>query len=413
MARFKVAQGNAGNALGGRRISDRGLKARLNPWIIALIAGSCRAERIPHDATMIVCPRCAHPLEARKTEHGRAWFCGGCRGNAVLLPVIRRLNQTVAEDLWRNVASAAVGKVACPFCRTSMQVIHAAGRRPEVDFCKACLAVWCDAGEREAMSQPPRASEAVPEDARADYGRMLAEQVRRRQEVASYGTGTLPPDDGWKALFGYLGLPVVESHRAVRVRPWMTWTLALVLLGVHVLVMGDLHTTLSSWGFVPAEWLRHGGLTLFTHAFLHVGWAHLLSNLYFLMLVGDVAEAELGRWRMAAILLAAILFDVVVELMLMGGSTRPRVGASGWISALIAFFVVTHPWAQICVNFRLLWWLRMPAWGALVIWGLLQVGLSIEMMSGYGRVNGVAHLAGAVMGLMAGWWWNRRTSARP
>lgn len=244
------------------------------------------------------------------------------------------------------------------------------------------------------------------------YGRELAEQVRRRHESADYGTGTLPPDDSWKALLGYLGFPVIETSFAVRIRPWMTWSLALALLVIHLLVMSDLRVALSSWGFVPADVLRHGGLNVVTHFFLHIGWLHLLGNIYFLMLVGDVAEAELGRWRMIGLLIAAIVADVVVELALMGSSTVPRVGASGGISALMAFFVIVHPWARVCVNFRLLWWLRMPAWGAFIIWCLLQCWISFQMLSGMGSVNGIAHLSGAMIGLAAGWWWRQQAAKR-
>ncbi len=357
---------------------------------------------------MITCPRCAHPLEIRKIDHGRMWHCHGCRGNAVLLPVMRRINPAIAEELWREARTAPVGGLGCPFCRQGMQVVPGTGSRPELDFCRSCLGIWCDVGEREALVRPPDPSSPLPEDARTVYGRELAEQVRRRHEAADYGTGTLPPDDRWKALIGYLGFPVIESPLTTRIRPWMTWSLALGLLMVHLLVLSDLRAILSSWGFVPADVLRHGGLNVLTHFFLHVGWMHLLSNVYFLLLVGDVAEAELGRWRMAGLLLAAVMCDAVVEMALMGGSTVPRVGASGGISALMAFFVIVHPWARVCVNFRLLWWLRMPAWGAFIIWCLLQVWISFQMLSGFGSVNGIAHLTGAAIGLAAGWWWNRR-----
>ena len=360
---------------------------------------------------MIVCPRCVHPLETRRIEQGRAWHCQRCQGSAVLLPVIRRINAGITEELWRDARTAPMGTVACPFCRQHMQVVPAADRRPELDICRACLAVWCDAGERERISRPPDPVASPPPDLRQDYGRELAKQVRRQYEMDHLG-GTEAPDDHWEKLFGYLGMPVIEGGRAVSIWPWLTWGLGAGLLAIHLLVMGDLEVVITNWGFVPADWSRHGGLTIVTSFLLHAGWLHLLGNLYFLILVGDAAEAELGRWRMAGLLLLAVLFDVLIEMLVMGGRTTPGVGASGGISVLMAFFVVVHPWAQVCVNFRFFFWLRFPAWCAFAFWTLLQCGNSAMMLMGIGNVNGIAHLTGAAVGLAAGWWWRERTGNR-
>lgn len=321
----------------------------------------------------------------------------------MLLPVLRRINAKVSEELWRLARSAPVGAVSCPFCRQHMQVVVAAEPRPELDVCRSCLSVWCDAGERERISRPPDPSSPI-RDPNLDYGRELAKQVGRQYEIDHIG-GTDAPDSNWKKFFGYLGMPVIEGSRTVVIRPWFTWGLAAALVAIHLLVMGNLAAVISGWGYVPAEWSRHGGLTIVTSFFLHVGWLHLLGNLYFLILAGDAAEAELGRWRMAGLLMAAVLFDAVIEVLIMGGRRTPGVGASGGISALMAFFVVVHPWSQVCINFRLFFWLRFPAWCAFLMWTLLQCGNSAMMLMGMSNVNGIAHLTGAVVGLAAGWWW--------
>jgi membrane associated rhomboid family serine protease/Zn-finger nucleic acid-binding protein len=353
---------------------------------------------------MIVCPRCAHPLETRKIEQGRAWHCRNCQGSAVLLPVLRRINAAVSEEMWRLARAAPVGTVPCPFCRQRMQVVAADAHRPELDVCRFCFSVWCDAGERERISRPPDRSPLPIPDPGLDYGRELAKQVRRQYEIEHMG-GTDAPDSEVKKWFGYLGLPVLDESSATVIRPWLTWGLAAALIVIHLLVMGSLAAAISGWGYVPSHWSRHGGLTIITSFFLHAGWLHLLGNLYFLVLVGDIAEAELGRWRMAGLLLAAVLFDALIEILVMGGRTTPGVGASGGISALMAFFVVVRPWSQVCINFRFFFWQRFPAWFAFVMWGLLQCGNSAMMLMGVGDVNGIAHLTGAVVGLAAGWWW--------
>ncbi len=322
----------------------------------------------------------------------------------MLLPVLRRINAAVSEELWRHARTVPVGTMPCPFCRQRMQVVAAEELRPELDVCRSCLSVWCDAGERERISRPPdRNSPPIPNPG-MEYGRELAKQVKRQYEMEHLGD-TDAPDSEVKKWFGYLGLPVLDGNRSTVIRPWLTWGLAAALIAIHLLVMGALAAAISGWGFVPSQWSRHGGLTIVTSFFLHAGWLHLLGNVYFLVLVGDVAEAELGRWRMAGLLVAAVLFDALVEVFIMGGRTTPGVGASGGISALMAFFVVVHPWSQVCVNFRFFSWQRFPAWFAFAMWSLLQCANSTTMLMGVGQVNGIAHLSGAVVGLAAGWWW--------
>src|SRR5437870_11119967 len=61
------------------------------------------------------------------------------------------------------------------------------------------------------------------------------------------------------------------------------------------------------FGLIPAQLWRYGGLTWISSFFLHGGFWHLISNLYFLLLVGDNVEDYLGRGRFVLLLTLATL----------------------------------------------------------------------------------------------------------
>lgn len=86
----------------------------------------------------------------------------------------------------------------------------------------------------------------------------------------------------------------------------------LVSLGLNRQMEPDL---LLRWGsFIPdqvwhGEWWR-----ILTAIFIHVGWAHLLTNMVTLSLLGGFAEKHLGHWRYLAIYLLSGLLAMVTLL---------------------------------------------------------------------------------------------------
>ena len=75
------------------------------------------------------------------------------------------------------------------------------------------------------------------------------------------------------------------------------------------------------FGFIPNQWSRMGGLTIVTNFFLHVGWLHLLGNMYFLLVFGDNVEDRLGRAKFVMLLVCA-----TVAGNLLHGTFAPRSG---------------------------------------------------------------------------------------
>ena len=156
------------------------------------------------------------------------------------------------------------------------------------------------------------------------------------------------------------------------------------------------------WGLVPyyiSELRLDSVSTLFTSMFLHDGWVHLVSNMWFLHIFGDNVEDVCGRWRFLVFYLMCGLAAGLAHTLSDSQSQLPMVGASGCIAGVMAAYLVFFPNSKI-VAFALLL-VRVPAVFFIVFWFVLQVLLgfgSLQQFSGEG-VAVFAHIGGFLMGL--------------
>ena len=101
----------------------------------------------------------------------------------------------------------------------------------------------------------------------------------------------------------------------------------------------------------------------------------MLGNLYFLVLFGNHVEDYLGKTRFLLLILVSTVTGDLLHVMAQPNSTVPCVGASGGISGVIAFYALEFPRARLGFLLRYWWrfqWFQLPAWGAFVLWILLQ-----------------------------------------
>jgi membrane associated rhomboid family serine protease len=125
--------------------------------------------------------------------------------------------------------------------------------------------------------------------------------------------------------------------------------------------------------------------------------------MYFFLIFGDNVEDVLGKWRFLALLLAADLAGNLLHILGAASSTIPCVGASGGISGIIAYYALKFPHARLGFLFRfylLFKWVHMPAYAMFILWVGLQFVGTFMQLSGFSNVSALAHLGGAVMGLV-------------
>jgi len=78
---------------------------------------------------------------------------------------------------------------------------------------------------------------------------------------------------------------------------------------------------------------------------------------------------------------------------------------------VIAFYALKFPHARLGFLFRYFLyfrWIHIPAWGALVLWLLLQGVGAFQQVSGYSNVSSLAHLGGAAAGFLVWLKWRKQ-----
>ena len=149
-------------------------------------------------------------------------------------------------------------------------------------------------------------------------------------------------------------LPVV-SHE-VKTRRWPYVTVCLIGLNVIAFAFEASVGTrfvpfLQEWGVVPgriqAEITTHNLFTVCSSMFLHVGFVHLLGNMWFLYVFGDAVEDAFGPWWYLGLYLASGFFGTMAFVATAGASPLPVIGASGAVSGVMAASLVLWPKARL------------------------------------------------------------------
>jgi membrane associated rhomboid family serine protease len=190
--------------------------------------------------------------------------------------------------------------------------------------------------------------------------------------------------------------------------------LSLVIFFALQLVAADGGVWIERMAFVPVavmdvlhlpwtQWLQADTLRLFAALFRHVEWLHLIGNLAYLWVFGITVERAVGHWRFLLLfLLLGGVANAAVAWQL-GESTRPVIGASGGVSAIIGVYLVLFPSRRMGLWLPLglyLQFARVPALLVIGSWFALQLLFSV-----FGPISGDvawwSHIAGFILGLVA------------
>lgn len=152
------------------------------------------------------------------------------------------------------------------------------------------------------------------------------------------------------------------------------------------------------YGYVPK---RGDVLQLFTHLFLHGGWLHLISNMWFLWLCGVNLEDRWGRAVFGPFYLIAGIAAALTELLFGGVPDIPRIGASGAVAGAMGAFLLTHAKTRI----RFVTFLRLrPLFFTARAYVMLPLWFASELFYFYfakpGTVAHGAHIGGFIFGAL-------------
>ncbi len=153
------------------------------------------------------------------------------------------------------------------------------------------------------------------------------------------------------------------------------------------------------FGLVPAQVKI---IPLFSYMFLHGGFWHLLSNMWFLYIFGDNIEDRLGPARYLIFYLGCGLASGLAHLMLNLGSPVPIVGASGAIAGVMGAYLVLFPHARVLTLVPLFFiplFIEIPAFFLLGVWFVIQLLNAASTTAGATGVAWWAHVGGFVAGI--------------
>ena len=221
--------------------------------------------------------------------------------------------------------------------------------------------------------------------------------------------------------------PIRDENPTVR-NPLATLAIIAINLAAWIFVQGlgsdiNLAQSLCSYGLIPGDLLDLAPLgtiiplgnglgcqleagsfiTLVTHQFLHGGWFHLISNMWFLWIFGDNVEDAMGPVRFMIFYLLCGLAAAAAQIMTAPGALVPMVGASGAIGGVLGAYARLYPHARIITVIFLGFFfttVALPAIAMLGYWFFIQVASGIPALQGAG--GGVAfwaHIGGFLAGL--------------
>ncbi|MBL8899268.1 MAG: rhomboid family intramembrane serine protease [Planctomycetes bacterium] len=379
---------------------------------------------------MLSCPHCRRPLSAQPMAGGAAWTCNGCGGVAVSGGLLRSLvpaREALALAAGVRSARGLEQLPSCPSCRREMGRADAPSSALgiEVERCPSCDLWWLDRGE---AGQAVDAAARLAAPVRKAQGRAIEQRRMEVQRSATLSRSVLEqrqqtpsgsdsrelelrlPSNGLKVLLTLFGMPAEEDAPRALALPWVTWSLAAITTAISIAALFFEPRLFDALALVPAEGGGPLGLHYLSCFLLHGSLPHLLGNLYFLIVFGDNVEDLLKPARYLVLLTAATAVAAFAHVLVDPRSELPLVGASGGISAIVVYYGLSLPKVKLSI-FVLLFWVRISAFWALLVWFGLQLTGVLAQMEGVSDTSFAGHLGGAAVGLLA-WFVLRPSSAQ-
>lgn len=188
-------------------------------------------------------------------------------------------------------------------------------------------------------------------------------------------------------------------------------TVFLIIINVFVFFLEiaspDIETFILNYALIPSK-VDFGNyftwLPFITSQFLHAGFVHILSNMWFLKIFGDNVEEKFGSAFYLIIYLFSGAVGGLIQYFSTPDSTIPMLGASGAVAGVLGAYFVFFPRHRIETLVPLglfMTTINVSAFFMLFYWFIIQ------LFSGFGsiavaQIGGVAFWA-HVGGFTTGW----------
>ncbi len=147
-------------------------------------------------------------------------------------------------------------------------------------------------------------------------------------------------------------------------------------------------------------------LPFITSIFLHGGFLHIISNMWFLWVFGDNVEGYLNHITYPLLYLLSGIVGGLSQYVLSPQSSIPMLGASGAVAGVLGAYLVMFPHSKIKTLvpfFGFISIANIPATVMLGYWFVLQLVSGTATLTQVGVTGGVAfwaHVGGFVTGVV-------------
>jgi len=156
-----------------------------------------------------------------------------------------------------------------------------------------------------------------------------------------------------------------------------------------------------TFGFIPNSFNL---LTILSSMFVHSGFGHILSNMWFLYIFGDNIESILGHMKFLVFYILCGFGAAFAQYIIDPNSSIPMVGASGAIAGVLGAYMISFPKAKVHVFAFIIIFITtliIPAQIVLGLWFFIQLssGLNSLGIDTNGGVAWFAHVGGFIAGV--------------
>lgn len=169
----------------------------------------------------------------------------------------------------------------------------------------------------------------------------------------------------------------------------------------------DFDAFVFTYGFVPARFSFANPstyLNILYSMFLHGGFFHIISNLWFLHIFGDNVEDRIGHMKYLIFYILAGFAATFLQLLVTTDPSIPMIGASGAISGVAGAYFVLFRDSKIktLLTLYVIRVVELPVWFFLGYWFVIQLFSGVGSLVAFqeGGVAWFAHIGGFVFGYL-------------
>lgn len=190
--------------------------------------------------------------------------------------------------------------------------------------------------------------------------------------------------------------PISDS---VKSRKFPLFTIIVIAVNVLVfalMLLGDTDSIVASYALTPSLVNFKDPQTLIpfiSSQFLHGGFFHIFSNMWFLWIFADNIEERLGKIRFLILYILSGIVGAFLQYIISFDSAIPMLGASGAVSGILGAYFVLFPRHKIRSVVFLLFaitTLNIPASFYILYWFIVQ------LFSGFASLPSISPQTGGV-----------------